>query len=93
MGKTNELKYFEDPKQNAAFLRCVDLLAGLIEKYTDVVLLPDKEYQLDYVVTVADVTHLIEFTPRISRYKLMELYSKKSGILHGSRLLNKKSAA
>jgi hypothetical protein len=32
MGKTNELKYFENPKQNAAFLRCVDLLAGLIEK-------------------------------------------------------------
>ena len=93
MEKTNEIKYFEDPKQNAAFLRCVDLLAGLIEKYADLVLLPDKEYQLDYVVTVADVTYLIEFTPRISRYKLMELYSKKSGILHGSRLLNKKSAA
>ena len=93
MGKINEIKYYEDPKQNAAFLRCVDLLAGLIEKYADVVLLPDKEYQLDYVVTVADVTYLIEFTPRISRYKLMELYSKKSGILHGLRLLNKKSAA
>lgn len=93
MEKTNEIKYFEDPKQNVAFLRCVDLLAGLIEKYADLVLLPDKEYQLDYVVTVADVTYLIEFTPRISRYKLMELYSKKSGILHGSRLLNKKSAA
>ena len=93
MGKTNELKYFEDPKQNAAFLRCVDLLAGLIEKYADAVLVPDKGYQFDNVVTVADATYLIEFAPRISRYKLMELYSKKSGILHGSRLLNKKSAA
>ncbi len=93
MGKTNELKYFEDPKQNAAFLRCVDLLAGLIEKYADAVLVPDKEYQFDYVVTVADVSCLIEFVPRMSHYKLMELYSKKSGTLHGSRLLNKKSAA
>ena len=41
MEKTNEIKYFEDPKQNAAFLRCVDLLAGLIEKYADAVLVPD----------------------------------------------------
>ncbi len=45
----------------------------------------DKEYQFDYVVTVV--------VPRMSHYKLMELYYKKSGILHGSRLLNKKSAA
>ena len=85
MGKANELKYFEDPKQNAAFLRCVDLLAGLIEKNADAVLVPDKEYQFDYVVTVV--------VPRMSHYKLMELYYKKSGILHGSRLLNKESAA
>lgn len=76
MEKTNEIKYFEDSKQNAAFLRCVDLLAGLIEKYADAVLVPDKGYQFDYVVTVADATYLIEFAPRISRYKLMELYSK-----------------
>ena len=38
--------------------------------------------QFDYVVTVV--------VPRMSHYKLMELYSKKSGILHGLRLLNKK---
>lgn len=48
---------------------------------------------MDYVVTVANVSCLIEFVPRMSQYKLMELYSKKSGILHGSRLLNKESAA
>ena len=93
MGKTNELKYFEDPKQNAAFLRCVDLLAGLIEKYADAVLVPDKEYQFDYSITIAGVTYLLEFMPEMSGFKRMELYSKKSGILHGSRLLNKKSAA
>ena len=92
MGKAKEIKYFEDSKHNAAFLRCVDLLAGLIEKYADAVLVPSKEYQFDYVVTVADVSCLIEFVPRMSHYKLLKLYSKKSGILHGTRLLNKKSA-
>ena len=33
MGKTNELKYFEDPKQNAAFLRHVDVVTNMILKY------------------------------------------------------------
>ncbi len=38
MKNRKERKYYEDPNDNAAFLRCVDLLAGLIEKYADVVL-------------------------------------------------------
>jgi len=33
MGKTNELKYFEDPKENAAFLRHVDVVTNMILKY------------------------------------------------------------
>ena len=91
MGKTNETKYFEDPKQNAAFLRCVDLLAGLIEKYADAELAP--EYQFDYIVTIDGVTYLLEFMPEMSSSKRMEVYSKKSGILHDSKLLNKMSVA
>lgn len=93
MGKTNELKYFEDPKQNAAFLRCVDLLAGLIEKYADEVLVPDKEYQFDYVVTAADVIYLIEFVPRMNSLKLMELYEKKSEMLYSGQRTDKNTAA
>ncbi len=93
MGKTNELKYFEDPKQNAAFLRCVDLLAGLIEKYADAVLMPDKEYQFDYVVIVADVTYLIEFVPRMNSLKLMELYEKKSEMFYSWQRTDKNTAA
>lgn len=93
MGKTNELKYFEDPKQNAAFLRCVDILAGLIEKYADAVLVPDKEYQFDYVVTVAGVPYQIEFVPRMNSSKLLELYSKKSEMLYSGQRTGKKTAA
>ena len=93
MGKTNELKYFENPKQNAAFLRCVDLLAGLIEKYADAVLVPDKGYQFDYVVTVAGVTYLIEFVPRRNSLKLMELYEKKSEMLYSGQRTDKNTAA
>jgi len=77
---------------NASFLSGDEVLQFL-DSVHDFFQAADKEYQFDYVVIVADVSCLIEFVLRMSHYKLMELYSKKSGIFHGSRLLNKKSAA
>ncbi len=46
----NERKYYDNPKDNAAFVRCVDLLAGLIEKYADVVLGKVERFRCDYKV-------------------------------------------
>ena len=46
-------KYFDEPKYNAAFIRCVDVLAELIEKYAGSFTLwnIDYEYYLLPVMT------------------------------------------
>ena len=73
MGKKNEnVKYFEDAEYNTAFIRCVDLLAGLIEKYADKVLTSAEG--LDYVVQVDGVTLIIDVMSTPYREELFRQY-------------------
>ena len=61
MKKNKEIKYYENPEDNAAFMRCVDLLAGLIEKYADKIL--NDIFYGDYVVDVMGRHMIIEVVP------------------------------
>ena len=73
MGKINEnVKYFEDAEYNTAFIRCIDLLAGLIEKYADKVLTSVEG--LDYVVQVQGIDCIIDVTSVPYREELFRQY-------------------
>ncbi len=73
MGKKNEnVKYFEDAEYNTAFIRCIDLLAGLIEKYADKVLTSVEG--LDYVVQVQGIDCIIDVTSAPYREELFRQY-------------------
>lgn len=73
MGKRNgNVKYFEDAEYNTAFIRCIDLLAGLIEKYADKVLTSAEG--LDYVVEVNGIALIIDVTSAPYREELFRQY-------------------
>ncbi|MBQ7616247.1 MAG: hypothetical protein IJU77_14480 [Butyrivibrio sp.] len=76
MKKRKERKYYDDPKDNAAFLRCVDLLAGLIEKYADVVLGRFEIIRCDYFVVKDTITNLIEVTPLPDVKEIIKAFAK-----------------
>ena len=68
------LVHFEDAdaEYNTAFIRCIDLLAGLIEKYADKVL--TRVEGLDYVVQVNGIECIIDVTSVPYREELFRLY-------------------
>lgn len=43
------MRYFDDPEDNVAFERCIDVLAELIEKYAGLFVLNDIGYEY-YVI-------------------------------------------
>ncbi len=73
MGKKNEnVKYFEDAEYNTDFIRCIDLLAGLIEKYADKVLTSVEG--LDYLVQVQGIDCIIDVKSVSYREELFRQY-------------------
>lgn len=72
MRKNKETKYYENPEDNAAFMRCVDLLAGLIEKYADRILNPN--FYGDYVVDVMGIQMIIEVVEVPYEEEMMKNY-------------------
>lgn len=78
MKNRKERQYYENSNDNAAFLRCVDLLAGLIEKYADVVLEKIERYRCDYIVVKDVIVNLIEITPRSDVIKKLKAFAKHS---------------
>ena len=66
-------RYFDDPKDNVAFKRCVDVLAELIEKYAGLFALNDIGYEY-YVLfasnpIVTSVFSLEDYTDRCGWYR------------------------
>ncbi len=76
MKKNKEFKYYENPEDNAAFLRCVDLLAGLIEKYADKIL--NDIFYGDYVVDVMGIKMIIEVVPAPYEEDVLKDYSHRA---------------
>ena len=72
MEKSKEIRYFEKPEDNVAFMRCVDLLAGLIEKYADRILNPN--FYGDYVVDAMGIQMIIEVVPAPYKEEMMKNY-------------------
>ena len=75
MKKNKEIKYYENPEDNAAFMRCVDLLAGLIEKYADKIL--NDIFYGDYVVDVMGWHMIIEVVPIPYEEETLKEYSHR----------------
>jgi hypothetical protein len=76
MKRNKEIRYFENPEDNAAFMRCVDLLAGLIEKYADRIL-NDTLYG-DYVVDFMGMQMIIEVVPVPYAEEVMKDYCHRA---------------
>lgn len=62
-------RYFDDPKDNVAFERCVDVLAELIEKYAGLFALSDIGYE-HYLMfaSAAVVTSVFSFEDYRNRF-------------------------
>ncbi len=87
--KERKYKYYDDPVWNAAFERCIDVLAELIEKYSDKVLNPvasDINYNPmvinDYPIFLDGKIIICEKKYVMSAENL-KAYSKLSGIRAG----------
>ena len=76
MKMNKEIQYFENPEDNAAFLRCVDLLAGLIEKYADRIL--KVTFYGDYVVDVMGMQMIIEVVRVPYAEEVMKAYCHRA---------------
>ena len=76
MKKNKEFKYYENPEDNAAFMRCVDLLAGLIEKYADRIL--NVIFYGDYVVDVMGMKMIIEVVPAPYEEEVLKDYCHRT---------------
>lgn len=65
-------RYFDDPKDNVAFERCINVLAELIEKYTDRFVLNDigYEYYVNSALTpmVTSVFSFEDYRNRVCKY-------------------------
>ena len=59
-------RYFDDPKDNAAFERCIDVLAELIEKYAGRFALSDIGYE--YYLMLASAP-LVSYTFSFEDYR------------------------
>ena len=51
-------KYFDDPEYNAAFIRCVDVLAELIEKYAGSFTLWNIDYEYYLLPVMTSITQM-----------------------------------
>ncbi|MBE6002470.1 MAG: hypothetical protein E7232_01090 [Lachnospiraceae bacterium] len=87
--KERKHKYFDNPDWNVAFERCIDVLAELIEKYSDKVLNPaaiDINYNsiaiTDYPIFLDGKIIICEKKYVLSAENL-KAYSKLSGIRAG----------
>jgi len=69
-------QYYENHEDNAAFMRCVDLLAELIEKYADRIL--NAAFYGDYVVNVMGVQMIIEVVPAVYEEDLLSDYYNRA---------------
>ena len=76
MEKSKEIRYFEKPEDNVAFMRCVDLLAGLIEKYADRIL--NVTFYGDYVVDVMGMKMIIEVVPTPYEEEVLKDYCHRT---------------
>ena len=76
MKRNKETRYFENPEDNVAFMRCVDLLAGLIEKYADRIL--NVIFYGDYVVDFMGMKMIIEVVPTPYEEELLKDYCRRT---------------
>ncbi len=66
------MRYFDDPKDNVAFERCIDVFAELIEKYSGLFVLNDigYEYYVIFALTpmITSVFSYEDYRNRIYKY-------------------------
>ena len=56
----NKLKYFDNPAWDTAFERCVDVLAELIEKYADKIVLTSSFETAEYVFVLQAIENIVQ---------------------------------
>ena len=56
----NKLKYFDNPAWDTAFERCVDVLAELIEKYADKIVLTSSFETTEYAFALQAIENAVQ---------------------------------
>ena len=83
-------KYFKDPEHNASFIRCIDVLAELIEKYVGKFVLKETGYEY----WVNDWKIPIEITVSYDDHKdRCRTYQQYRGLAHNRRTVNCQKAS
>ena len=86
-GRMNK-RYFDDPEDNVAFERCIDVLAELIEKYSGLFALNDVgyEYYVNFALTpmVTSVFSFEDYRNRVCKYTTCGVRTDGSGDLNNS---------
>ena len=80
------MRYFDDPEDNVAFERCIDVLAELIEKYAGLFVLNDigYEYYVIFALTpmITFVFSFEDYRNRICKYNTCGVRADKFGELN-----------
>ena len=82
------IRYFDDPEDNVAFERCIDVLAELIEKYAGLFVLNDigYEYYVIFALTpmITSVFSFEDYRNRICKYNTCGVRADSFGEMNNS---------